>query len=251
MRIDVWSDVVCPWCYIGKRRLEQALADSGVTPEIVWHSFQLDPSATNDDPRDLATRLGEKYGRGREWGVQANAHVTEVASEVGLEYHLDRAKPANTVDAHRVLHLARDLAEAGEVPADTQGRLKERLLKAYFTDGLPVGDHETLTVLATEAGLPAEQVRAVLASTTYADDVAADQAQALAYGANGVPFFVIDEKYGVSGAQPVEVFQEALRRANADRKPITLITAPGAGTDADASTDPATDPTCGPDGCAV
>jgi predicted DsbA family dithiol-disulfide isomerase len=241
MRIDVWSDVVCPWCYIGKRRLEEALAQSGDQAEIVWHSFQLDPSSTNDDPRDLATRLGEKYGRGRDWGLQANAHVTEIAAELGLDYHLDQAKAANTVDAHRLLHLARELAEAGQVPADTQDRLKERLLKAYFTDGLPVGDHATLTDLATEVGLPSDRVREVLASTTYAEDVAADQAQALAYGANGVPFFVIDEKYGVSGAQPVEVFQEALRRANADRKPVTLITGPDA-------TD---DTTCGPDGCPI
>ncbi|MGW1341176.1 DsbA family oxidoreductase [Kribbella sp. NPDC002412] len=241
MRIDVWSDVVCPWCYIGKRRLEQALAASGEQAEIVWHSFQLDPSATNDDPRDLPTRLGEKYGRGREWGVQANAHVTEIAAELGLEYHLDQAKAANTVDAHRVLHLARELVDAGQVPADTQDRLKERLLKAYFTDGLPVGDHATLTSLAEEVGLPAERVTAVLAATTYTEEVAADQAQAIAYGANGVPFFVIDEKYGVSGAQPVEVFQEALRRANADRKPVTLITGPS---DSD-------DPACGPDGCPI
>ncbi|TDW19533.1 DsbA family oxidoreductase [Kribbella kalugense] len=243
MRIDVWSDVVCPWCYIGKRRLEQALTESGDQAEVVWHSFQLDPSSTNDDARDLATRLGEKYGRGREWGLQANAHVTEIASELGLDYHLEDAKSANTVDAHRLLHLARELAEAGEVPAETQGRLKERLLKAYFSDGLPVGDHATLTELATEVGLPAERVREVLAGTTYTEDVAADQQQALAYGANGVPFFVIDEKYGVSGAQPVEVFQEALRRANADRKPVTLITS--------ASTAAQDDPTCGPDGCAI
>jgi predicted DsbA family dithiol-disulfide isomerase len=239
----VWSDVVCPWCYIGKRRLEEALDAGGDTATIVWHSFQLDPSSRNDDPRDLATRLGEKYGRGREWALQANAHVTGIAAEVGLEYHLDQAKPANTVDAHRLLHLARDLEDAGEVPAGTQGALKERLLKAYFTDGLPVGDHATLTELATEVGLPADRVREVLAGRTYTDDVAADQAQALAYGANGVPFFVIDEKYGVSGAQPVEVFQEALRRANADRKPVTLITAPGATTDGDAA--------CGPDGCPI
>jgi predicted DsbA family dithiol-disulfide isomerase len=241
MRIDVWSDVVCPWCYIGKRRLEQALAQTGDQAQIVWHSFQLDPSATNDDPRDLPTRLGEKYGRGREWGVQANAHVTEIAAELGLEYHLDQAKSANTVDAHRLLHLARELVDAGQVPADTQDRLKERLLKAYFTDGLPVGDHTTLAALAEEVGLPSDRVGEVLGSTTYAEEVAADQAQALAYGANGVPFFVIDEKYGVSGAQPVEVFREALRRANADRKPVTLITGPG-GSD---------DPACGPDGCPI
>ncbi|MEI8412699.1 MULTISPECIES: DsbA family oxidoreductase [unclassified Kribbella] len=241
MRIDVWSDVVCPWCYIGKRRLEQALAENGDQAEIVWHSFQLDPSSTNDDPRDLPTRLGEKYGRGREWGVQANAHVTEIAAELGLEYHLDQAKSANTVDAHRLLHLARELVDAGQVPANTQDRLKERLLKAYFTDGLPVGDHATLASLAEETGLPEDRVADVLAGTTYAEEVAADQAQALAYGANGVPFFVIDEKYGVSGAQPVEVFREALRRANADRKPVTLITSPGTTDDA----------ACGPDGCAI
>jgi len=235
MRIDIWSDVICPWCYIGKRRLEQALTESGEQAEIVWHSFQLDPSATNDDPRDLADRLGEKFGRGREFGVQANDHVTGIAAEVGLDFHLDEAKSANTVDAHRLLHLA------GELDGDLQGRLKERLLKAYFSDGLPVGDHPTLTKLAIEAGLPEDRVTEVLAGSEYEADVAADQAQALAYGANGVPFFVIDEKYGVSGAQPVEVFQEALRRANADRKPVTLITAPG-GTDAEA---------CGPDGCPI
>ncbi len=241
MRIDVWSDVVCPWCYIGKRRLEEALATSGEQAEVVYHSFQLDPEATSDDPRDLATRLGEKYGRGREWGLQANEHVTGVAREVGLDFNFAIAKSANTVDAHRLLHLARELGSSGEVPADTQARLKERLLKAYFTEGLPVGDHAILTQLATETGLPADRVAEVLASTAYEQDVAADQAQALAYGANGVPFFVIDEKYGVSGAQPTEVFTEALRRAAADRKPVTLITTPG-------STDNAA---CGPDGCPI
>ncbi|TWD74924.1 putative DsbA family dithiol-disulfide isomerase [Kribbella amoyensis] len=245
MRIDIWSDVVCPWCYIGKRRLEQALAESGDNAgekaEIVWHSFQLDPSATNDDPRDLATRLGEKFGGGREFGLQANERVTAVAAEDGLDFRLEDAKAANTVDAHRLLHLARELGASGDLPADTQGRLKERLLKAYFTEGLPVGDHATLTRLATETGLPEDRVTAVLAGTQYADEVATDQAQALAYGANGVPFFVIDDKYGVSGAQPVEVFAEALRRANADRKPVTLISPDGAG-DGDA---------CGPDGCPI
>jgi predicted DsbA family dithiol-disulfide isomerase len=241
MRIDVWSDVVCPWCYIGKRRLEEALAESGEQAEVVWHSFQLDPSSRNDDERDLATRLGAKYGGGREFGLKANEHVTGVAAEVGLEFHLDEAKPANTVDAHRVLHLARELAEVGEVPADTQGRLKERYLRGYFTEGLPMGDHATLTQLAVETGLPEVRASEVLAGTEYTDDVAADQAQALAYGANGVPFFVIDQKYGVSGAQPVEVFREALRRAAADRQPVTLITGPG-GSDAEA---------CGPDGCPI
>jgi predicted DsbA family dithiol-disulfide isomerase len=191
----------------------------------------------------VAEALGRKDGGGPEAGRQMIDRTEAVAAEEGLIFRLHQAQRANTVDAHRLLHLARELGTSGEVPADTQARLKERLLKAYFTDGLPVGDHATLTELATEVGLPTEQVREVLAGTTYTDEVAADQAQALAYGANGVPFFVIDEKYGVSGAQPVEVFQEALRRANADRKPVTLITAPGATTDGDAA--------CGPDGCPI
>jgi predicted DsbA family dithiol-disulfide isomerase len=243
VHIDIWSDVVCPWCYIGKRRLEQALSEANLTAqaEIVWHSFQLDPSASSDDPRDLAERLGQKYGGGREFGLQANARVTQVAAEAGLEFHLDIAKAANTVDAHRVLHLARELVESGELPADGQSRLKERYLKAYFTEGQPVGDHATLTLLAVEAGLPEDQVADVLASTAYAAEVEADQAQALAYGANGVPFFVIDEKYGISGAQPVEVFAEALRRAQADHRPVTIISGPGAD-EADV---------CGPDGCPI
>src|ERR1700710_2071562 len=118
MRIDIWSDVVCPFCYIGKRHLEQALPTTGEQAEVVWHSFQLDPSSTNDDPRDLALRLGGKYGRGRGGGEQANARVTESAAAVGLDFHLENAKSANTLDAHRVLHLAFELAEAGDVPAD-------------------------------------------------------------------------------------------------------------------------------------
>lgn len=244
MRIDVWSDVVCPWCYIGKRRLEKAIADGGFGSqvEVVWHSFQLDPSARNDDPRDLAERLGAKYGGGREFGLKANAQVTEVAAGDGLEFHFEHAKAANTVDAHRLLHLALHLVEAGELPADGQDRLKERLLRAYFTEGEAVGDHATLTRIAVEAGLPEARVAEVLAGREYADEVEADQAQAVAYGANGVPFFVIDEKYGVSGAQPVEVFDEVIRKALAERSPIKIV--------ADGTSEGA-DGACGPDGCPI
>jgi predicted DsbA family dithiol-disulfide isomerase len=246
VRIDVWSDVVCPFCYIGKRRLEKALADTGISADIVWHSFQLDPSTKNDDNREHATRLAEKYGRSRDWAVQMLAQVTRMAAEEGLEYHFEKAKAANTADAHRLLHLARELVEAGEVPADTQSRLKERLLRGYFTEGRHVGDHDTLAELATEVGLPAERVHQVLAGTQYAKEVQDDQAQALSYGATGVPFFVIDNKYGIGGAQPLEVFKEALRRANADRQTVTMVSAPtgsGAGS--------ADDPVCGPDGCPI
>jgi len=240
MRIDIWSDVVCPWCYIGKRRLERVLADRGLVDqaEIVWHSFQLDPSARSDDPRDLAERLGEKLGGGRELGLQANARVSALALDEGLEFDFANAKSANTVDAHRLLHLALELVQSGDLPPNGQDRLKERLLRAYFTEGEALGDHATLTRLAVEAGLPADVVADVLKGNEYAGEVAADQAQAVAYGATGVPFFVFDEKYGVSGAQPVEVFGQVIDRVLAESGPVTVL----AGSSDDA---------CGPDGCPV
>ncbi|MGN6302613.1 MAG: DsbA family oxidoreductase [Angustibacter sp.] len=232
LKVEIWSDVVCPWCYIGKRRLEAAVASSGVPVEVAWRSFQLDPTAPRESTEDVATYLGRKYGGGREAGLAMNERVAQVAAQDGLEYHLEQAQRANTVDAHRLLHLA---AEHG-----LQDALKERLLRAYFTEGQAVGDPEVLTALADEVGLPGERVRAVLGSDEYADDVAADQAEAQALGANGVPFFVIDRRYGVSGAQPVELFEQALRQAWSEKRP-SLLTVPGVeGTDAEV---------CGPDGC--
>jgi predicted DsbA family dithiol-disulfide isomerase len=216
--VEVWSDVVCPWCYIGKRRLESALAGFEHRDEVqvVWRSFELDPSTPRSgEPgggADLATHLGERYGGGREAGLAMNARVAEVAAADGLDYHLDRAVRSNTVDAHRLLHLA---LETGG-PA-LQGQLKERLLSAYFTEGLAIDDPATLTRLATEAGLDASRVGEVLAGDEFDDEVRQDVAQARAYGANGVPFVVVDGRYGVSGAQPAELFGQALRRAWDDR----------------------------------
>jgi predicted DsbA family dithiol-disulfide isomerase len=232
LKVEIWSDVVCPWCYIGKRRLEAAVASSGVPVEVTWRSFQLDPSAPRQSTEDVATYLGRKYGGGREAGLAMNERVSQVAAQDGLEYHLDQAQRANTVDAHRLLHLA---AEHG-----SQDALKERLLRAYFTEGQAVGDPEVLAALADEVGLPGDRVRAVLGSDEYADDVAADQAEAQALGANGVPFFVIDRRYGVSGAQPVELFEQALRQAWSEKQP-SLLTVPGV--------DAADAQVCGPDGC--
>ncbi|HEX3005176.1 MAG TPA: DsbA family oxidoreductase [Angustibacter sp.] len=233
LKVEIWSDVVCPWCYIGKRRLEAAVASSGVPVEVTWRSFQLDPTAPRESTEDVATYLGRKYGGGREAGLAMNERVSQIAAQDGLEYRLDQAQRANTVDAHRLLHLA---AEHG-----LQDALKERLLRAYFTEGRAVGDADVLAALADEVGLPPDRVRAVLASDEYADDVAADQAEAQALGANGVPFFVIDRRYGVSGAQPVELFEQALRQAWSEKRP-TLLSVPG--------TDGADAEVCGPDGCA-
>jgi predicted DsbA family dithiol-disulfide isomerase len=248
LTVEVWSDVVCPWCYIGKRHLERAVEqlgdDAGV--RVVWRSFQLDPAAPRPgEPghgTDVATYLGEKYGGGREAGLQMNARVTEVAARAGLDFHLEAAVRGSTADAHRLLHLAATLDADGS--QGLQDRVKERFLRAYFTEGQDVSQPDVLRSLATEAGLPAEQVDDVLGSTMYARDVLLEQQQAVAYGATGVPFAVVDGRYGVSGAQPVEVFAEALRRALADRAPqlVTVTAGAAAGQDADA---------CGPDGCAV
>jgi len=245
LTVEVWSDVVCPWCYIGKRRLEAAAGQSGVQVRVVWRSFQLDPSAPRaGEPGhggDVASYLGQKYGGGREAGLAMNARVSEVAAGDGLDFHLDKAVRGSTADAHRLIHLASTLEADGAT--GLQDRVKERLLRAYFTEGHDVSDPDVLRTLAAEAGLPAQQVDDVLTSSAFARDVVADQAQAQAYGATGVPFTVVDGRYGVSGAQPVEVFAEALRRAAADRVP-TLTTV------GDTTVDSAGE-ACGPDGCAV
>ena len=239
MTVEVWSDVVCPWCYIGKRRLEAALADFPHRDrvQVVWRSFELDPTAPRAGQdgagEDVATYLGRKYGGGPEAGRAMNARVTEIAAEAGLDYHLDRARRANTVDAHRLLHLA--LAEGGPVVQDA---LKERLLRAHFTDAERVDDHEVLVRLATEAGLDEGRAREVLEGPAYAEEVRADVEQARAFGASGVPFTVVDRRYGVSGAQPVEVFAQALERAWEDRAPQLVQVAADGPSDA-----------CGPDGC--
>jgi len=234
LQVEVWSDVVCPWCYIGKRRLEAAVQRSDHPVEVTWRSFQLDPSAPAQGG-DMASELGRKYGGGREAALAMMAQVSSVAARDGLEYHLDRTAHLNTRDAHRLLHLAHDLGGA-----ELQGALKERLMRGYFTEALAVSDPDVLERLAVDAGLPAARVREVLSSEEFGADVETDQREAAALGATGVPFFVIDRRYGVSGAQPVELFDQALRQAWDDRKPptITPLVSGAAGTDV-----------CGPDGC--
>ena len=235
MRIEIWSDVVCPWCYIGKRRLEKAIVASGLPAEeleIVWHSFQLDPSAPQVPVETVADSLGRKYGGGPEAGLAMVERVEAVAAEEGMTWRHRESLRVSTVDAHRLLHLA---LEAGG-PA-LQGRLKEALLSAYFEQVANVADADTLTRIAVEVGLDADRVRAVLASDEFAAAVERDTAEAVSLGATGVPFYVIDRKYGVPGAQPAETFVQVLERAWADAHPTLDLVGGG-----DA---------CGPDGCAV
>lgn len=231
MRIDIWSDVVCPWCYIGKRRLESALAgfEHADRVEVVWHSYLLDPSTPPDSTEPVAEMLGRKYGGGVEAGRRMIDQVEATAAEEGLIFRQHHAVRANTVDAHRLLHLA---LESGP---DTQGRLKEALLAAYFTDARNVGDHGVLREVALAAGLDPTRVDAVLSSDEYAAAVQADIDQAHAYGASGVPLFVIDGRYGVSGAQPADTFAQVIRQAWDERQPDLQMVG---GADV-----------CGPDGC--
>jgi predicted DsbA family dithiol-disulfide isomerase len=236
VRIDIWSDVVCPWCYIGKRRLETAIADRDDV-EVVYHSFQLDPSAPATEPEEGWRPAGEvvarKYGAAPAQLEEMFGRVEQLALAEGLAFKHREAPWAGTIDAHRLLHLA--LAEGG---TQLQGRLKEALLAAYFLEARNPADHAVLVEVATSVGLDRQRVEEVLRSGEYADAFAADVRQARAYGATGVPFFVIDERYGVSGAQPVEVFRDVIARADADARPLVTVT-------------PDADGDCGPDGCAI
>jgi predicted DsbA family dithiol-disulfide isomerase len=226
MRVDIWSDVVCPWCYIGKRRFEAALArfPHRAKIEIIWRSFELDPSApaSSEVPGHYAEHLARKYAISIDQAQLMINRVTSAAAEEGLEYRFNIARRGNTFDAHRLLQLG--------LHRGVQDHLKERLDRATFTEGLPVSDHQALTEVATSVGLDEVEVKKVLTSDMYADAVRADEAQARAYGISAVPFFVIDGKYGMAGAQPAGVIAGALERAWRERATSTV--ADGEGDDA-------------------
>jgi predicted DsbA family dithiol-disulfide isomerase len=235
MRIEIWSDVVCPWCFVGKRRLETALAgfDHTGEVEVVYRSFELDPTAPHHGHELSTGVIARKYGRSEAEMRQMQQQLIDLAAEEGLAFRLFETVHTNTIDAHRLLHLA---LETGG-PA-LQRELKEALLSAYFEQAQDVGDHDVLTKVAVGTGLDEGRVREVLAGQQYADAVAADIAQARAFGATGVPFFVVDRKYAVSGAQPAEVFAQVLEQAWAESHPVLQPL----GGDAEA---------CGPAGCAI
>ena len=210
MQIEVWADVVCPWCFIGKRRLQRALAERGLTDEveIVHRAFQLEPAASTATSPTI-DHLAAKYGVSREEALAMMANVTEVAAGEGLDYRLDRTMSGNTLDAHRLVLWAQ------QADPEAAQRLLEVMYSAYFEQGRGVFSVDDLGDLAAEAGLDSAAAREMLAGSAYVDDIVSDQALARSFGANGVPFFVIDRTYGVSGAQPVEVFLSALDQARA------------------------------------
>jgi predicted DsbA family dithiol-disulfide isomerase len=224
MKIDVWSDVYCPWCYIGKRRLEKALDqfEHRDQIQIVWHSFQLDPNASNESTSTTNELLAKKLGRSLKEIEAKQAQVTALAAEEGLEYHFDKAVPGNSFDAHQLIHLA--------ATHNLQAEMKERLMKAYFTDGLSVSNRDSLVQLAVEVGLNAEEVRRMLEGQEYAADVYQDVRDAMEIGIHGVPFFIFDEKYAVSGAQQTELFLTALERTWQEfHQPLQVIAAQDTG----------------------
>ncbi|HEY8601077.1 MAG TPA: DsbA family oxidoreductase [Thermomicrobiales bacterium] len=217
MKVEIWSDVVCPFCYIGKRKFEGALAQFAHRDdvEITWHSFQLAPDAPRESTERVDDILAAKFGGDRARAKAMHEHVTREAAAVGLRYDFDRAQQTNTFDAHRFSHLA---AAHG-----LQDAAEEKLFAAYFTEGRHIGRPETLREIATEIGLDPEAVTAMLAGDDYAAEVNADIAEAREIGITGVPFFVIDRQYGVSGAQPTETFLQVLRQVWAESHPLTML----------------------------
>lgn len=207
MDVEIWSDVVCPWCAVGKRRFEAALDRFEHADEVSvrWRSFELDPSAPRRRDGDYVEHLAAKYGTSREDARRMIDRMTATGAAVGLDMRFDIARPGNTFDAHRLLHLAADRGRQAEV--------KERFVTAYLSEGAAVGDPDVLRRLAVEAGLDEDEVVEVLDSDAYAEAVRADERQAAEYGIRGVPFFVLDGRFGVSGAQPPEALVDALRQA--------------------------------------
>ena len=228
MQVEIWSDIACPWCYVGTRRFEAALAEFEHRDEVTvtWRSFELDPTAPAEREGDRAEHLARKYGSTVEHARAMQDHMTGVAAEEGLDFRFDIARSGNTFDGHRILHLA---AEHG-----LQDAMKDRIMRAYLGEGELISDHATLTRLALEVRLPEDEVRETLATDRFAQEVREDEHTAGSLGITAVPFFVIDRAYGTSGAQSPELLGELLRRGWEARPKLTVVSGGEA---------------CGPDGC--
>jgi predicted DsbA family dithiol-disulfide isomerase len=226
MDVEIWSDIACPWCYIGKRRFEAALArfEHRDDVRVTWRSFELDPAAPAEREGDRAARLAEKYGMSVERAREMERQLTQTAAGDGLDFRFDIARSGATFDAHRVVHLA---GEHG-----LQDAMKERLLRAYFSEGELMSDRETLVRLAAEVGLDADETREMLAGDRYSDEVRVDERTAGQFGISAVPTFVIDRAIGASGAHPPEALLELLNEGWSRRAPVSVITG-GEACDAD------------------
>lgn len=227
MKVEIWSDVMCPFCYIGKRKFEAALKQfpNSNHVEVEWKSFQLQPDLKTDPTKNTLEHLAQSKGWSIDYTRQVAAQVTQMAKEVGLHYDFEHAVVANSFDAHRLAHFAKQYGKGDA--------MEEQLFKAYFTDGKNTADHNTLVALAASIGLNEAEVREMIASDKFADSVRYDIAQAVQLGISGVPFFLFNERYAVSGAQEVNVFLNTLRKSfyewEADQPKAAVIdAAPGA-----------------------
>ncbi|GAA3918467.1 DsbA family oxidoreductase [Hymenobacter algoricola] len=231
MKVEIWSDIMCPFCYIGKRRFEAALAQFPHADQVQvhWRSFELDPNMRTNPAQTIHELLAERKGMSVAQGRQMNTQMAEHAATVGLAFNFDKTIPANTFNAHRLIHLA--------AAHQLQDAMKERILRAYFTEGANIDDPATLTRLAAELALPAAEVQQLLASDLYAQDVRHDEYQARQIGVRGVPYFVFADTYAVSGAQPSELFQEVLEKVWHEARPAPgpLASADGAACGLDGS----------------
>ncbi|MDP9888468.1 DsbA family oxidoreductase [Pseudarthrobacter enclensis] len=232
MKIEIWSDVACPWCFIGKRRFEAALAafPHRDAVDVVWRSYQLDPTLPEHYDGTELEYLSSRKGMPARQVSEMFDHVAAQAKGEGLDYHFDQVVVANSFTAHRLIHLA---AAHGQ-----QDAAKERLLSDHFEHGKDIGSRGYLSALAGDLGLPADEVEQLFTTDKYSDEVRHDFQEARALGISGVPFFVIDRKFGLSGAQPTETFTAALNQAWQDANPLVLVNS----SEAEA---------CGPDGCTV
>lgn len=206
LKIQIWSDVMCPFCYIGKRKIEEALNqfENKSSVAIEWKSFQLDPNFVATPDESIVDHLAEKYRKDTDWAQTMIDNMTENAKRSGLDFHFEKAILANSLNAHRLLHLAKKYQKSDEV--------KELLFKAYLTDGDNVNDWETLKKIGLQTGLDINEIEQLIHSNEYTTAVIQDQQQAQSLGVTGVPFFVFDNKYAVSGAQPTEVFLKTLEK---------------------------------------
>jgi predicted DsbA family dithiol-disulfide isomerase len=214
LNVEIWSDIACPWCYVGKRRFEAALAgfEHRDEVEVTWRSFELDPAAPREREGDRVEHLAAKYGTTRERAQAMHDQMTATAAGEGLEFRFDIARDGNTFDAHRLVHLA--------AAHDLQDAMKERLFRAYLSEGEAIGDPAVLERLAVEVGLPESEAREVLAGDRFAAEVRDDEGTAASLGITAVPFFVVDRAVAASGAQPPELLRELLERAWAERTPV-------------------------------
>lgn len=243
MNVDIWSDIACPWCFIGKRRFEKALSDFPHRDQVTvtWHSYQLDPTLPEHYDGTELEYLSERKGMPADRVARMFDHVTQVAAEEGLHYDFGSIVVANSQSGHELLHLAK--AKDAEGARGTADAVKEALLSAHFERGEDIGSREVLVRIGTEAGLDGGEVAAALDAGTYRGSVATDIRQAQMLGIQGVPFFVLDNKYGVSGAQPAELFTQALETAWREANPLVMVSPGTDGEGLDGAT-------CGPDGCA-